>query len=210
MKEAHTLIREASLADISKLQTVLIQAQLSDDDILADGTRYWLAENVDGQPVGIVGLELGETAVLLRSAAVSLSLRGQGLATSLVQRALDAAAGYRHVYLFSTGAGAYWQRLGWCLVPVSETRCSSAPCTAGRAIWNFGLVANRGGMAIRSGWLKTDRTVQDYTACSTFIRSKVKMGTTEHLTLQKFMERQHAGPFPRRSTDHCGCWVRGC
>jgi N-acetylglutamate synthase-like GNAT family acetyltransferase len=61
LKEAHTLIREASLADISKLQTVLIQAQLSDDDILADGTRYWLAENVDGQPVGIVGLELGET-----------------------------------------------------------------------------------------------------------------------------------------------------
>ncbi len=120
MKEAHTLIREASLADISKLQTVLIQAQLSDDDILADRTRYWLAENVDGQPVGIVGLELGEADVLLRSAAVSPSLRGQGLGTSLVQGALDAAAGYRHVYLFSTGAGAYWRRLGWLRVPVSE------------------------------------------------------------------------------------------
>lgn len=44
----------------------------------------------------------------------------QGLGTSLVQHALTAATGYQHVYLFSTGAGAYWQRLKFQEVPVSE------------------------------------------------------------------------------------------
>jgi predicted N-acetyltransferase YhbS len=40
----------------------------------------------------------------------------------LVQHAVDAAvsAGYRRIYLFSTGAGAYWQRLGFREVAVAE------------------------------------------------------------------------------------------
>jgi len=118
--EEKVTIREAGFADITKLRAVLIQAQLSTDDLLVDGTRYWLAEDGEGQPVGVIGLELGITVVLLRSAAVSPSWRGQGLGTLLVQRALDVASGYRYVYLFSTGAGEYWRKLGFREVPVPE------------------------------------------------------------------------------------------
>ena len=120
LRETHISIREAHSADIAKLQTLLRLAHLSTDDILADGTRYWLAQNADGEPIGVVGLELGDSAVLLRSAAVSPSLRNQGLGTSLIQHALGATTGYQHVYLFSTGAGEYWQRLNFHEVPVSE------------------------------------------------------------------------------------------
>jgi N-acetylglutamate synthase-like GNAT family acetyltransferase len=122
LREAQISIREANHTDIPQIHTILRQAQLSTDDILADGTRYWLAEDADGQPIGVVGLELGHSAVLLRSAAVSPSCRGQGWGASLVQQALDAAAhaGYHHIYLFSTGAGAYWQRFNFHEVPVSE------------------------------------------------------------------------------------------
>ena len=70
----------------------------------------------------MVGRELGYTAVLLQSAAISQPLRGQGLGTSLVLSALDpaAAAGSGHVYLLSTEAGASRQRLKFHEVPVSE------------------------------------------------------------------------------------------
>lgn len=53
---------------------VLAQVRLSTDDLLAEGTRYWLAEDAYGHPVGVVGLEMGLTAALLRSAAVNPSL----------------------------------------------------------------------------------------------------------------------------------------
>ncbi|GLV55910.1 GNAT family N-acetyltransferase [Dictyobacter sp. S3.2.2.5] len=122
MREDQTSIREANLIDTLKIETLLRQTQLSADDILADGTRYWLAEKADGSPIGVVGLELGHGATLLRSVAVSPSFQGQGWGMHLVQWALDAAtrAGYQYAYLFSTQAGTYWQRLKFQKVPVSE------------------------------------------------------------------------------------------
>jgi len=121
-KNIDVFIREASLADISQIQTILTQVGLSTDDILVQGTRYWLAEDIHKQAVGTIGLELGQGAVLLRSAAILPSLHGQGIGTYLVQHALHDAitSGYQRVYLFSTEAGTYWQRLGFREVPVSE------------------------------------------------------------------------------------------
>ena len=130
-KNADIFIREATLADIAKIHTLLTQTQLSTDDILVYGARYWLVEDIHQQLVGTVGLELGKDSVLLRSAAISPSLHGQGVGTYLVQHVLNEArnAGYRHVYLFSTNAGTYWQRLGFHEVPVSElvTALPNAP-----------------------------------------------------------------------------------
>ncbi len=121
-KNIDIFIREASLTDISKIHALLAQVQLSSDDILVNDTRYWLAEDRHQQPVGAIGLELGKGSVLLRSAAISPSLHGQGIGTYLVQHVLNEASsgGYQHVYLFSTDAGTYWHRLGFCEVPVSE------------------------------------------------------------------------------------------
>ena len=91
-----------------QIHTILTQAGLSTDDILVQGTRYWLAEDIHKQPVGTIGLELGQDAALLSSAAILASLRGQGIGTYLVQHILSEAtvAGYQRVYLFSTDTGA--------------------------------------------------------------------------------------------------------
>ncbi len=115
-------IREASIADKAKLHALLTQVHLSSDDILVSSTRYWLAEDMYKQLMGTIGLELGQDVILLRSAAVHPTLHSQGIGTYLVQHVLNEAivAGYRRVYLFSTDAGAYWQRLGFREVPVSE------------------------------------------------------------------------------------------
>jgi N-acetylglutamate synthase-like GNAT family acetyltransferase len=124
-------ITEAQLADLPRLQAVLTQVKLSTHDLLAEGTRYWLAENAQGQPVGVIGLEFGADAVLLRSAAISPDQQRRGIGAALVQRALSAAAraGYRRVYLFSTEAGSYWQRHGFREVPVPKlvAALSNAP-----------------------------------------------------------------------------------
>ena len=43
-KDAEIFIREASLADIPQIHAILTQLGLSTDDILVQGTRYWLVE----------------------------------------------------------------------------------------------------------------------------------------------------------------------
>jgi N-acetylglutamate synthase-like GNAT family acetyltransferase len=114
-------IREATAHDGERLRNLLAQIELGADDVLAPGTRYWLAEN-GGDVVGVVGLEYGAGAVLLRSAAVRPDMRGAGLGAALVGHALDhaAAEGHTRAYLFSTGAGSYWARQGFREVPVPQ------------------------------------------------------------------------------------------
>lgn len=121
-KDPSISIREAGSGDLLQLRALLAEVGLSTTDLLAEGTRYWLAEAAQGGPLGVIGLEPGQQAVLLRSAAVSPSCQGQGLGAALVQHACEAAAaaGHRYVYLFSTDAGSYWQRHDFREVPVPE------------------------------------------------------------------------------------------
>lgn len=97
-------------------------AGLGDNDVLAPGTRYWLALDAEGVPVGTIGAEYGADAVLVRSAAVHTRARSQGVGAALLTRALAEAQrmGYQRAYLFSTDAGAYWLRQGFREVPVPE------------------------------------------------------------------------------------------
>jgi N-acetylglutamate synthase-like GNAT family acetyltransferase len=115
-------IREAGAAGSASLHDLLAQIGLSSHAVLAPGTRYWLGENEAGAVIGVVGLEYEADAVLLRSAGVLPSHQGCGLGTALTNHALDAAraSGATRAYLFSTGAGAYWTRLGFREVPVPE------------------------------------------------------------------------------------------
>jgi N-acetylglutamate synthase-like GNAT family acetyltransferase len=116
------IIREAQLGEAERICALLVQLHLGTDSVLAPGTRYWLVEGVDGQAVGVVGLEYGAEDVLLRSAAVDPQLRGRGVGAALVREALRSAAqdGYKRAYLFSTGAGPYWIKLGFREAPVPE------------------------------------------------------------------------------------------
>ena len=115
-------IRPALPEDAEALSSLLEQIDLLSYDVLAPGTRYWLALDKAGALAGCIGMEFGPQAVLLRSVAVRPEARKQGLGRTLVTFALDFArqAGYRRAYLFSVRSGGYWQRMGFRTVPVDE------------------------------------------------------------------------------------------
>ena len=114
------LIRDATLADRESMGHCLALSSLSPEGVLSAGSSYWVAE--DKQICGVIGIEWGRTAALLRSAAVLPSRQGSGIGSRLVQHACNACAatGRQQIYLFSTGAGTYWQRQGFVTVPVFE------------------------------------------------------------------------------------------
>jgi N-acetylglutamate synthase-like GNAT family acetyltransferase len=118
----HCSIREATANDLQSLMALLTENHLSDHAILAPGASYWVAESEQGELIGAIGAEPGSDCVLLRSAVVARAWRNKGVGAALVRHLLAWAtgAGHRTVYLFSTGAGPYWQRLGFHEVPVSE------------------------------------------------------------------------------------------
>lgn len=122
MTTSSITIREARPDDLAPIVVLLAHAELGAKDVLAPGTRYWLAEDSTAALVGTIGLEFGSGAVLLRSMAVPRRARGQSIGAALVERALAEALaqGCRVAYLFSTDAGLYWQRRGFYEVPVPD------------------------------------------------------------------------------------------
>jgi N-acetylglutamate synthase-like GNAT family acetyltransferase len=112
-------IRQAVPNDLEPLQSILETSGLSAHGLLEPNTSYWLAE-INDHAVGCIGLEWGARATLLRSAAVLPDYRGQGIGSRLLETALSQAQHKSFVYLFSTDAGEYWTRQGFCNVPVHE------------------------------------------------------------------------------------------
>lgn len=84
-------ILPAQAADYDRILTLLQHVKLLTDDILAAGTRYWVAETEAGELAACAGIEFGADAVLFRSLAVYEDYRGEGLALRLIERALDEA-----------------------------------------------------------------------------------------------------------------------
>jgi N-acetylglutamate synthase-like GNAT family acetyltransferase len=115
-------VREATFEDAAALRAFLAAQALPTDDILAPGTVYWLAIAASKDPIAAAGLEFGSEAGLLRSVATAEMYRGKGLGKRMVDSALERARahGFRHVYLFSTGAGSYFVGLGFVQSPVEE------------------------------------------------------------------------------------------
>jgi N-acetylglutamate synthase-like GNAT family acetyltransferase len=115
------IIREATEADRATVVELIETAGLSARGVLTPGSRYWLAE-VEGEAIGTVGLELGDGAALLRSAAVLPAWRGRSIGTLLREQASTSvvADGVKQIYLFSTDAGPYWIKQGFVEVPVPE------------------------------------------------------------------------------------------
>ncbi|ULH14569.1 GNAT family N-acetyltransferase [Deinococcus sp. KNUC1210] len=118
-------LRSALPADLPAIHDLILQTGLSDDrakiTATLEGCSYWVAVQ-QGRVVGCIGLEHGEGASLLRSASVAPTWQGRGIGARLAETALSVARGRgeRAVYLFSSHAGAYWQRHGFVQVPVTE------------------------------------------------------------------------------------------
>jgi N-acetylglutamate synthase-like GNAT family acetyltransferase len=114
-------IREAIRADCDVITALLEECDLGSTGVLTVGSSYWVAED-SGQIIGVIGLEYGQSAVLLRSAGVKPSHRRRGIGTQLFQHAaaMAEAARITTIYLFSTDAGTYWISRGFWEVPVPE------------------------------------------------------------------------------------------
>ncbi|GGR64827.1 GNAT family N-acetyltransferase [Deinococcus seoulensis] len=111
-------LHPATSADLPVIHGLILETGLSTDPALItatlDGSSYWLATEA-GQVVGTVGLEHGDGASLLRSAAVRPAAQGRGVGAALARAAIGAARarGDRATYLFTDTAGPYWARLGF-------------------------------------------------------------------------------------------------
>jgi amino-acid N-acetyltransferase len=109
-------IRAARAGDTGEFRRLLEAAGLPASDLTAALLeRFLLAEDERGGLVGGVGLELAGEAALLRSLVVDPAQRGTGLGHALVESALELARarGVVEVWLLTTTADRFFERLGW-------------------------------------------------------------------------------------------------
>lgn len=108
-------IRAARPDDIGR-----VEAALRDSDLPLNGLRdqfgdgYAVAE-VNGELIGVEGIEVYGTDGLLRSAAVVSAWRGKGVGDALTRDRIDWARrrGLKSLYLLTMTAGDYWPRFGF-------------------------------------------------------------------------------------------------
>lgn len=126
----------------SHVMRLLAEAQLPSSDITDAHLEHFFGCGSVAAPEGIVGLELHDSVALLRSLAVTVKSRGQGCGTALVAEAeaFALSQGVREIYLLTTTAERFFERLGYTRLPreaappaIRQTQEFSALCPAGSA-----------------------------------------------------------------------------
>jgi amino-acid N-acetyltransferase len=119
--------------DLRGALDVLGRSELTEQDVAERWGHYFVVREDDGRVVAVAGLEVHGEDGLLRSVAVDPDYRGQGLAASLVEAAMDRArqVHLRSVYLLTTTARDYFARHTFADCPREE-----AP-PAIRESWEF-------------------------------------------------------------------------
>lgn len=103
-----------------------VRAMLADAGMLTEGVGWppacYLFAYFGKEPVGVIGVEPMLDSALIRSLYVKNRMRRRGIGAELLREARKAAhtRGARSLYLFSTGAGGYFARLGFARVPVEQ------------------------------------------------------------------------------------------
>jgi N-acetylglutamate synthase-like GNAT family acetyltransferase len=107
--------------DLERVRQILERAKMLTDGVNWPPACYLLAFNGD-EAIGVVGIEPILDAALIRSLYVVEPYRDRGIGSQLVTSARKAAhtRGARRLYLFSTEAGQFFQRLGFEAAPVAE------------------------------------------------------------------------------------------
>ena len=108
--------------DLARVREILDGGGMTADGIEWPAACYLLAF-IGDEPVGVVGVEPKIDAALIRSLYVVDSMRRRGIGAALVAAARKAAhsRGACHLYLFGTGAGAFFRRLGFEPASVADT-----------------------------------------------------------------------------------------
>ena len=113
------LLSEQEAPEISRL---LISQHLPTEDI-TEKTLFLVIKDPSGTLIGCCGLEVYPPHGLLRSLAVAPSRQGQGLGMQLVRDTL-ALAKANHItslYLLTTTASEFFQKVGFDVISRSET-----------------------------------------------------------------------------------------
>jgi len=119
--------------DLPGALDLLGRSGLAEQDVAMHWGHYFVVREDDGRVVGVAGLEVHGEDGLLRSVAVDDDYRGQGLAASLVEAAMERAKklNLRSVYLLTTTARDYFARHGF-----SDCGRDDAPAAV-RESWEF-------------------------------------------------------------------------
>lgn len=107
-------LRRAEPSTLSAVESLLSATDLPTDDVRDGATTFYLA-SLDGQRVGVGGLETHGTVGLLRSVAVDESCRGEGIGTAICDHLEERAraSGVETLYLLTTGARAFFAERGY-------------------------------------------------------------------------------------------------
>lgn len=118
------------------VEALLVQAGLPVSDLARKSNLCLLGEYQDGRLLGVVGIEAYGTQGLLRSLAVDPASRGVGLGLSLVAAAEQwaAARGITALYLLTTTADQFFDRLGYESVARDQAPASIAATTEFREL----------------------------------------------------------------------------
>lgn len=119
MDESGITIRRAEASDLPQILALLAKCDLPWEDITAP-TRiaFLVATTIDGEVVGSAGLEPYGPVGLLRSLAVTASVRGMQIGRALISAA-EAEARQQAMgalYLLTTSASPLFARVGYVVV----------------------------------------------------------------------------------------------
>lgn len=115
MAETEFILADAGAAE--PITQLLLECGLPYKDI-SNHLHNFILANRSGRTIGVVGLELYGRIALLRSLAVAVPDRGQGLARALFTRAAAHALlqGVNALYLLTTTAAGFFAKLGFSQV----------------------------------------------------------------------------------------------
>ena len=101
--------------DEPQVRQLLAGCELPDEDITASHLQHFFVVRHEKSLSGVIGLELFGYCALLRSLAVQSPVRGQGIATRLVEKAEDHARSHdvASLYLLTTTAEGFFEKHGY-------------------------------------------------------------------------------------------------
>ena len=108
-------IRATRPDDLGRVELALREAELPLNGLTDQfGDGYAVAE-VNGELIGVEGIEVYGSDGLLRSAAVVSAWRGKGVGDALTRDRIEWARrrGLKSLYLLTMTAGDYWPRFGF-------------------------------------------------------------------------------------------------
>ncbi|HEY0303448.1 MAG TPA: arsenic resistance N-acetyltransferase ArsN2 [Longimicrobiales bacterium] len=108
-------IRAATGADLEAVQTLLADAALPLEGVADFFPGNYAVVERENEVLGAIGVERYGDHGLLRSAVVAGSARGTGIGSQITEERLDwsKAQGLRDVYLLTTTAAPFFEKLGF-------------------------------------------------------------------------------------------------